>query len=132
MYDLVIHGSGTVQFHGAYFVAALGDHTAKVSQGAITDILAAAIEIRFFEMEDEYNHEIEYRLTRAGEIERGESMCTDFPLTVFEMKVGKTAKTIQAYLGYPKRLVWFRELIEDLAGIKHWIGPEEGVSDLAD
>ena len=83
----------------------------------VKDLIAAALEIGFFEMESEYTEESELSVTPDGTIEQGFGEILDGEATTYTIKIGNHKKSIYAHYGYPKRLDWFYQLILDITGV---------------
>lgn len=54
-YTLIIREDGSFRYTGEYAVDKMGDHTGKVSQGLLNQLLAFIAETNYFELEDTYS-----------------------------------------------------------------------------
>jgi hypothetical protein len=122
VYDLTIHGTGKVTFTGHDFVDVLGVQTTTVEAEVILQLIEAAMEIGFFEMKSNYDHEVIYEVLPNDTIDVGLMSRTDYPLKTLEIRIGKQHKKVKAYLGVPKRLDDYFILLNELSGAILWIG----------
>lgn len=122
VYELIIHGNGEVIYNGEYFVKEIGIRKDKISQSQIFTLFKYAIKIGFFELKSEYNTESYYELDKNGMVQYSESMITDLPTYEVEIKIGNKKKEIIDYLGAPKRLRQFENMIDKICKSERWIG----------
>jgi len=122
VYDLTIRGNGKVTFTGHDFVDVPGVQTTTVEPEVILQLIEAAMEIGFFDMESHYDHEVTYELLPNSTIDTGLMSRTDYPLKTLEIRIGKQHKKVKAYLGVPKRLDEYFILLNELSGANLWIG----------
>jgi len=124
VYHLSISGTGEVVFEGRNFVASEGLQTGQISPEKVKELIAAAFEIGFFEMASNYSCEQTFEILPDGTLDRSEMSVTDLQLKTFAITLGLKKKNIRAYVGYPKRLGWFHQLVLELGGAEEWIGDE--------
>lgn len=124
VYELILHGNGEVIYNGECFVKEIGVRKDKISQTQILKLFKYAIEIGFFELKSEYNTENYYKLDKNGMVQHSKSTITDLPTYEVEIKIGNKKKKIIEYLGAPKRLRQFENMIDRICKSERWIGQE--------
>jgi len=124
VYELTIHGNGEVIYSGEYFVKEIGIRKDKISQSQIFTLFKYAMEIGFFELKSEYNTENYYELDKSGMVQYSKGIITDLPKYEVEIKIGNKKKKIVDYLGAPKRLRQFENMIDRICKSERWIGQE--------
>jgi len=108
-YSLTIYGDGVVEYEGHYFVAVKGNQTANIAAEQVQRLLTSAIEIKYFNLADEYYAPIE-----------------DVPTYTTSITVDGTTKKIVDYAGAPDRLREFENMIDDVAGSDKWVKCPDG------
>ena len=124
VYELIIYGSGEIIYNGEYFVKEIGIRKDKIPQIQILRLFKYAMEIDFFEMKSKYIFENYYELDKNGMVQYSNGTMTDLPEYEVEIKIGNKKKKIVDYLGAPKRLRQFENMIDSICRSKRWIGQE--------
>jgi len=75
-------------------------------------------------MKSEYLSENHYKLDKNGMVLCIETHITDLPGYEIEIKIGNKKKRILDYLGAPKKLRQFENMIDRICKSKRWIGQE--------
>lgn len=95
IYKMSIYSDGTAVYYGERFVNNIGSYSFRVSKETIDYILNRAIEINFFQLENQYTENI-----------------SDLPKTITYIKNGKEKKKVINYYGAPKKLREFESLVD--------------------
>ena len=125
-FNLKIKGTGEVEFTPSGY-SLIEPSPSSIEPELVKDIIAAALEIGFFEMKSDYTEESILEVTPEGSIEQGMGCILDGEATTFTIRLGSHKKSIYAHWGYPKRLDWFYRLVLDVTGVSEII--EEWVED---
>lgn len=104
IYTMEIYDSGYTEYRGRRFVDNVGRFYAKVDQGKLQAIRDKAIEIGYFDMQDEYPSEI-----------------ADFPSTITTVKIDGKRKRIFNKQNAPRKLNEFQSYIDTLFSDVKWI-----------
>jgi len=108
IYKMSIYSDGTALYYGKRFVNKIGSYSFRVSKETIEYILNKAIEINFFQLEDQYTENI-----------------SDLPKTITYIKNGKEKKKIVNYYGAPKKLREFESLVDGCIDYRKMIKIED-------
>jgi len=103
-FNLKIKGTGEVELRPSNY-SLIEPSPSSIETELVKDIIAAALEIGFFEMKSEYTEESILEVTPEGTIEQGMGGILDGEATTYSIKMGNQKKSIYAHWGYPKRLV---------------------------
>ncbi|MBT3629815.1 MAG: hypothetical protein HOM18_04850 [Candidatus Marinimicrobia bacterium] len=125
-FKLSILGTGEVELKPRGYVL-VEPVTTDIQRDEVKDLIAAALEIGFFQMEDDYSEESELTVTSEGTIEQGFGDILDGEATTYTIMLGKHTKTVYAHYGYPKRLEEFYQLVLEITRISEML--EEWVED---
>ncbi len=122
MFDLVIRGTGEVEFENLSWHLPREKRSFTIDADQVKDLIAAAFEIGFFEMQRNFEYETRYTLQSDGMLIRDNVYMTDHQLRKFSIKLGEKTKRVDAYLGVPRRLQWFYRLILRVTGLDICLG----------
>jgi len=122
MFDLVIRGTGEVDFENRSWHLPREKRSFTIETDQVKDLIAAAFEIGFFEMQRNFESETRYTLQSDGMLIRDNFYMTDHQLRKFSIKLGDKTKRVDAYLGYPQRLEWFYKLVLRVTGLDICLG----------
>ena len=125
-FKLSILGTGEVELKPRGYVL-VEPVTTDIQRDEVKDLIAAALEIGFFQMEDDYSEESELTVTSEGTIEQGFGDILDGEATTYTVKMGQHTKSLYAHYGFPKRLRWFYDLVLDVVGVSEIL--EEWIQD---
>ena len=120
IYSLTIRSNGDVKYVGDEHVSVKGTRSAHITPHQFATLAAKAEKIRFFDLEDSY-----------GGIKIGDAVVTvtDQPTTIVTVTHGGKAKRVRDYVGAPKGLYEFEQLIERIAGSERWTGRKDELQD---
>ncbi len=105
-YTVTIHSDGKVTYEGRVNVKHVGVKNVSVPRTNFDLLARKASEIRFFELHDYYG---------SVELDGASMSITDLPTRIVTVVDRRGArKTVEDYLGAPKRLYEFEQLIEKL------------------
>lgn len=110
-FTLNVKGTGEVEFQWDHVLPVPDVELPNLSRDQIIELLEALFDINFFEMADRYAEKSIFEMLPDGRVDRSEIWMTDLPRKVFKVRLGKVGKEVIAYLGYPKRLDTFYELL---------------------
>jgi hypothetical protein len=120
-YELTIRNDGTVEYQGENYVKEKGRRRSRISAEDFKRIIRKIDEVDFLALKDRY---------RSVELGGEQIFKTDQPtLTISVIKNGRT-KSVEDYLGAPKRLKELEELIYATTGLSAWIGSEADLRDI--
>ncbi|MDX2360654.1 MAG: DUF6438 domain-containing protein [Crocinitomicaceae bacterium] len=105
VYRMRIYNSGYTEFDGQANVEMIGLHTTFLRKEDMIKFIDKANEIKFMEMEDEYDN--------PG--------ITDLPSTTTSIVMASTRKTVRRRVGYPQELRGYEQLFIDLIEGKSWV-----------
>jgi hypothetical protein len=120
-YDLTLRNDGTVEYHGENFVKEKGRRRSQISAGDFKRIIRKIDEIGFFALKDKY---------RSVEVGGEEMFMTDQPTVTISVIANGRTKSVEDYLGAPKRLKDLEELIYKITGLSMWLGSEPDISNI--
>ena len=107
-YSVTVHGDGTVNYKGSWYVSIKGEHSTRVNQATCVQLLDRFRKANFFAMRSEY---------RAG--------VTDNPTYCLELVVGSKKKTVTDYVGnwvgMPAVVSELEEAVDDTADSARWV-----------
>ena len=126
-FRLVIDGSGQVTFSPNSFYSTAEPIEKTIASESVKDLIAAALEIGFFEMKSDYSEKSILEVTSEGTIKQTSEMILDGEAMTISIKMGAHRKRIYAYYGFPKRLRWFYQLILTTAGVSE--EPEDWIDE---
>jgi hypothetical protein len=113
VYTVTIDGRGNVRYEGTRFVRVEGRQSDRIPVSRVAAILAAAEQIGFFELRDQY---------RVVENRDGSStIVTDLPSTFVTISRDGRTKRIEDYFGAPEGLKQLERQIDETARTKRWI-----------
>jgi hypothetical protein len=112
-YQVTIRSDGTVEYEGKEFVTQKGNKRSKISRSDVLKLQRKAREIGLFALKDEYY---------VQEVGNASVAVSDLPSQIIIAKGGDRTKRIEDYLGAPRRLKEFEELIETVANTSAWTG----------
>lgn len=115
-FTLNVKGSGAVEFQWDHVLPVPDVELPNLSLDQIIELLEALFDINFFEMADQYAEKSIFEMLPDGRIDRSEIWMTDLPRKVFKVRLGNVGKEVIAYLGYPRRLNGFYELLLSITG----------------
>ncbi len=106
VYKMRIYSDGSVEYEGIRDVDMIGKYTTTITKSKMNAILKMAEEIKFFELEDEYD----------------DPMVTDLPSATTSV-VGHDGKTksVKRRHGFPKRILQLEKLFDDLMKSERWL-----------
>jgi Domain of unknown function (DUF6438) len=122
VYTVSIDAKGDVTYEGIRFVQVQGRVTDRIPVARVAALLATADRIGFFELNDRYR-------TKKNP-DGSETIVTDLPTTFVTITSGGRTKRIEDYYGSPDSLKELERQIDDAAGTKRWIKPEDRVSSI--
>ena len=122
VYTVSIDAKGDVIYEGIRFVQVQGRATDRIPVARVAALLATADRIGFFELNDQYR-------TKKNP-DGSETIVTDLPTTFVTITSGGRTKRIEDYYGSPDSLKELERQIDDAAGTKRWIKPEDRVSSI--
>lgn len=122
IYELIIYGNGEVIYNGERFKKEIGTRKDKIPQTQILRLFKYAMNIGFFEMKSKYDIEYVCMLDKNGRVQYSEVMVAYLPTYEVEIKIGNKKKKIIDYLGAPKRLRQFENLVDRICKSERWIG----------
>ena len=103
-YNMTIYSDGFVEFHGVRFVDMIGDFTTQISDKKLEEFRKRAREIGYMELNDKYD-----------------GMVTDLPSTTTTIVLDGKKKSVYRRYDYPKRILTFEQLFDDLLKSERWI-----------
>ena len=118
-YRLEVHGDGTVRYMGTDFVAITGEHSDRISEVAVRQLVDAFRAVRYFSLNDRY-----------------EARMTDNPTYKTSIAFDNVSKSVVDYVGgkvgMPSAVSKLEQTIDRLAGSQKWVsGNAETVPSLA-
>ena len=104
VYQMNIYNSGIVTYNGIRNLDLLGKYTTTISKEQMTMFFDAVNATGYLQMEDEYdNHGV-----------------TDLPKTTSSIVVNGKRKQVMRRYGYPKSIIVFEKLFDDLIDSEEW------------
>ena len=103
IYEAKIYNSGFVVYEGKRFVDKEGVFTTKLDSDQLSQISQKASELRFFELNDEYD-----------------SPVTDFPTTYTSIKNGNITKMVKNRVGGPENLKALESFLDEMLNSASW------------
>ena len=79
-YDVTLYGTGEVIYNGVHFVKELGERKDEVDLLDLLELFKYAVEVGFFEMQDNYEFTTVLSFDEDLLINDNPSTCTDLPL----------------------------------------------------
>jgi len=125
-FKLSIQGTGEVELKPRSYTL-IEPISLTIQPEQVKDLIAATLEIGFFQMEDNYSEESELTVTPEGTIDQGFGTILDGEATTYTVKMGQHTKSLYAHYGFPKRLRWFYDLVLDVVGVSEIL--EEWIQD---
>lgn len=104
VYELNIYNSGFVTYKGVRNVDMLGEYTTQLSNTEMAKFVSLASEIGYMEMKDEYDN--------PG--------VTDLPECNTSIVMGGKRKAVKRRYGYPKSILTFEKLFDELLKTQKW------------
>jgi ankyrin repeat protein len=115
VYNVEIRGDGMVNYTGKMYVAVPGEHTSRISQDAVKDLLDRFRQAGFFGFDPEYR-----------------SFVSDLPSNTLTLEAGDLRFSVTNY-GGPRGLVELERAVDLAAGTEKWVrGNAETVAALKD
>jgi len=111
IYEAKIYNSGFVVYEGKRFVDKEGVFTSRISSEQLSQILSKASELRYFELQDEYD-----------------SPVTDLPTTYTSVQKEGVAKLVKNRVGGPDNLKAFESFLDGILNGASWIKKSDSVS----
>jgi Domain of unknown function (DUF6438) len=112
-YSVEIHGDGEIEFHGGRYVSIPGDHQARITPEAATQLLERFRSAEFFEFKDTYR-----------------ALVTDNPTYRLELTIGAKRKVITdyvgAWVGMPALVSELEDAVDDSATTDQWVSAGPG------
>jgi len=108
VYNLTIHGNGTVVYEGKRFVNITGIRTITISDGEVRQLISEFETIDYFSLNDNYTQKI----------------ATDMPSATTSISVNGKTKTISHYHGdtsAPTVLILLEDKIDEIVNSSQWI-----------
>jgi hypothetical protein len=103
IYEAKIYNSGFVVYEGKRFVDKEGVFTTRLDSDQLSQISQKASELRFFELNDEYD-----------------SPVTDFPTTYTSIKNGNITKLVKNRVGGPENLKALESFLDEMLNAVTW------------
>jgi hypothetical protein len=104
VYSMKIYNSGSVRYYGKNFVEKEGSFSMVLDKDQMSSFVEKAKEINYMEMDDTYDNR----------------NITDLPSIKSSIVIDKTRKSIKRRFGYPKEILEFEKLFEDLLASGKW------------
>ncbi len=105
VYSMKIYNSGNVRYHGKNFVEKEGSFSMVLEKDQMRSFVEKAKEIKYMEMDDTYDNR----------------NITDLPSIKSSIVIDKTRKSIKRRFGYPKEILEFEKLFDDLLTSEKWV-----------
>jgi hypothetical protein len=106
-YKMVIYSDGFVELEGFRAVELIGSYTTTITKKEMDDFVKKANEIGFMDLEDKYD-----------------GMITDIPSTTTAIVINGVKKEVYRRYNYPKRILHFETMFDDLMKNQDWIKVE--------
>jgi Domain of unknown function (DUF6438) len=113
VYNLTIHGDGSVTYQGQAFVRVKGTVETKIERSKVEKLVRKFEEIGYFELKEKY--------TTIRNPDGTKYSFTDLPTTITSITIGDKYKRVGDYLGAPPRLRELEKEIDETAGSDRWV-----------
>ncbi len=104
VYKLVIYGDGNVVYNGEAFVKVKGEHTSRIPEAQLQELLAVFDQTQYFSLQDEYTASI-----------------TDLPTVKTSITIDGKTKYVVNYYGAPEELKQLEMKIDEISNSKQWV-----------
>jgi len=111
-YEVTIYADGLVVYQGYENVGVLGERRGSATPEAIAELVRAAQQLNFFELEGKY----EYKLNEDGK----PYTITDQPSRIMTLAMNGKSKEVEQYFGGPEALRALADQIDVCAGTAVW------------
>lgn len=108
VYSMKIYNDGSVIYVGKKNVNKIGTYKNKLEKEKLLLFIDKANEIKYMELEDSYDNK----------------NITDLPSTKTSIVIDKKRKSIERRFGYPKEILAFEQLFENLLTDDNWVKTE--------
>jgi len=108
VYSMKIYNNGLVLYSGKNFVKKIGNYIMEICREQMLNFIDKADAIRYLEMDDTYDN----------------SNVTDIPSATTSIVIDKKRKRVMRRFGYPKELIKYEQLFDDLINSGKWIKVE--------
>lgn len=107
-YTMTIYSDGFVEYNGIRAVDKIGKYTRTITQVEMDSIVNQAREIKFLEMEDEYD----------------DKMVMDLPSATTTVVIDGTKKSVMRRYGHPKRILTLEVLFDNIMNRGSWLSED--------
>jgi len=104
IYEVTIHGNGSVYYEGTAYVQGIGKKELLIPQEDVRALIDEIYKAKFFLLKNNYDAPI-----------------TDLPTTTTTVTVNGKTKSVRNYYGAPQRLITLENKIDELSGISFQI-----------
>lgn len=104
IYTLKIYNSGYTVLNGVRFIDLIGNHSTKLSKQQMLAFIEGAMNIGYMELEDNYDN----------------IHVTDLPSATTSIVIDGVRKTVRRRAEYPRGILNFEKLFEDLLESEKW------------
>lgn len=108
VYTMKIYNNGLVKYKGINFVKRTGEFVLELSNSKMLEFVNKAEDIEYMKMDDSYDN----------------PSITDVPSTATSIVINRTRKKVYRRFGYPKEIVEFEKLFDNLLDSDKWIKVE--------
>lgn len=108
-YSMKIYNNGLVNYNGKSFVDKEGSYSMRIEKEQMLLFVEKAKEIKYMEMDNLYDNK----------------NITDLPSISSSIVINKTRKSINRRFGYPREILEFEQLFDDLLSSDKWIKNED-------
>lgn len=113
VYSMKIYNNGSVLYYGKNFVEKEGSYSMQIDKKQLLSFVEKAKEINYMEMDDSYDNK----------------NVTDLPSIKSSIVIDKTRKSIKRRFGYPREILEFEQLFDDLLSSDKWVKVESSKKD---
>ena len=104
IYTMKIYNSGYVILNGIRFIDKIGTHSTTLSKQNMLTFIEGAMNIGYMELEDDYDN----------------IHVTDLPAVITSIVINGKRKTVRRRYNYPKGILSFEKLFDDLLDSEKW------------
>lgn len=105
VYTMKIYNNGVVKYSGKNFVTRTGNYVMEISRDQMLAFINKANSIKYMEMDDTYDN----------------PRVTDVPSATTSIVIDRKRKQVKRRFGYPKELIEYEKLFDDLLNSNKWI-----------
>ncbi len=105
VYTMKIYNNGLVKYSGKNFVTRKGNYVMELNRDQMLSFINTANSIKYMEMDDSYDN----------------PNVTDVPSATSSIVIDRKRKQIKRRFGYPKNLIEYEKLFDDLLNSDKWI-----------